>query len=76
MVSEIEPETINDVHFSLSTIQRRSNSLLEFVDSYRQVTRVPNPIIQEVEIKPLFQSVAILLQSELAPINLTIETSA
>jgi two-component system, NtrC family, nitrogen regulation sensor histidine kinase NtrY len=63
---DLHDETIKDVRFSLSTIQKRSESLVNFVDNYRKLTRVPKPNVKSVLIKPMLESVEDLMREELA----------
>ena len=40
---QISAETIEDVRGAITTILKRSNGLIHFVDSYRSLTRIPAP---------------------------------
>ena len=58
-ISERKPEktTPKDykiMHQAVQTIHRRSKGLLEFVENYRRLTRIPAPQYTEVSIKDLF----------------------
>lgn len=44
--SSLDPQTVTDVHAALETIQSRSEGLQQFVDTYRQLTRIPRPDFQ------------------------------
>lgn len=74
---EIRDETVADILFSLNTIQKRSESLLDFVENYRKLTRVPKPDIQQVQLKPWLASLEKLMQEELTreSISLKVEGS-
>jgi signal transduction histidine kinase len=63
--SEINNETIEDLAFSLETIQKRSDSLLSFVESYRKLTKVPRPIPGPVNTKELLEGSIKLLEAEI-----------
>lgn len=65
MLGNLQDETIHDILFSLTTIQKRSESLLDFVDSYRKLTRVPKPQIAPVTIKSWVKSLQDLMHDEL-----------
>ena len=74
-VSELTDESIRDIRFSLDTIHKRSEGLLHFVESYRQLTRVPKPAPQLVRIGDLYNHIANLfsVQAKLEGIELTIK---
>ena len=65
MLGEIRDDTITDILFSLNTIQKRSESLLTFVEDYRKLTRVPKPAMQQVQLKPWLASIENLMREEL-----------
>lgn len=71
----LHEETITDIRFSLHTIYKRSNSLLNFVDTYRQFKRVPKPVLAPVTLPVLLEQVAQLLSPTLRAqgIQLTVE---
>lgn len=49
-----EEEDLESMHHALSTISRRSDGLLNFVQVYRDLTRIPKPNFQKVVVKDLF----------------------
>ena len=63
-LQDIQDETIKDIRFSLNTIQKRSESLLEFVESYRTLTRVPKPNLEPVQVKSFLASIENLMREE------------
>jgi signal transduction histidine kinase len=63
---QIGDETIQDIRFSLNTIQKRSERLIEFVGNYRRLTRVPKPVIQTVNVQSFFLNFENLMREEMA----------
>jgi len=57
-------EDLADVHDAIGTVARRSDSLMQFVDSYRQLTRLAPPERKRIAIGDLFASVARLAAAE------------
>ncbi|MDL2208437.1 HAMP domain-containing histidine kinase [Parabacteroides sp. OttesenSCG-928-O15] len=49
---------------AIRTIHRRSKGLLDFVENYRKLTRIPVPVLQPFSVKPLFQDIQELLYAE------------
>lgn len=62
--SNIDEETITDIRFSLNTIQKRSERLIDFVDNYRKLTRVPKPGFQQVAVYEFLSDIEILMRQE------------
>ena len=62
--SSLDPQTVTDVHTALQTIQSRSEGLQHFVDTYRQLTRIPSPDFQICPVANLFSRVVPLMQPE------------
>ena len=48
-------DALIDLKQSLSAIEKRSTSLLHFVETYRSLTRIPRPNFQIVKVEQLFQ---------------------
>jgi two-component system, NtrC family, nitrogen regulation sensor histidine kinase NtrY len=71
--AELKDETISDILFSLKTIQKRSDGMLDFADAYRAFSRVPSPVLAAVNVKDLLDSVARLMKEELVRKNIRIE---
>lgn len=63
--NDITDETIEDLSFSLQTIQGRSEGLLHFVEDYRKLTKIPQPEIELMELTPLINRVLKLMEAEL-----------
>lgn len=63
--AELNDEAISDIVFSLTTIQRRTEGLMRFVDHYRTLSHIPKPSFSEVHILEIAEAVVSLMQSEL-----------
>jgi nitrogen fixation/metabolism regulation signal transduction histidine kinase len=64
-----------EMHEALVTIQRRSEGLLQFVDSYRRLTRIPAPSFAPVSVAALLSDTVTLLQAHIAPGNISLTHS-
>lgn len=64
-LEELKQETISDIRFSLRTIQKRTDGLLQFVDNYRKFTKVPKPSLEKTDLKQFISSVVRLMEHEL-----------
>jgi two-component system, NtrC family, nitrogen regulation sensor histidine kinase NtrY len=63
--NEIDEDDVESVNSALSTIEKRSQGLLNFVQVYRNLTRIPKPNFRYIEIKELFDSVYSLLEPKI-----------
>ncbi|MFD2166070.1 sensor histidine kinase [Thalassotalea euphylliae] len=50
-------DELSDVKDAVNTVARRSDGLMQFVTSYRRLTRLPPPRIQRIDINTLFSDV-------------------
>ncbi|MBT3934511.1 MAG: ATP-binding protein, partial [Bacteroidetes bacterium] len=62
----INPEVVDDVLTGLKTISKRSKGLISFVDTYRNLTRIPTPVIEVLPVNQLLDNVHRLMKKELA----------
>jgi two-component system, NtrC family, nitrogen regulation sensor histidine kinase NtrY len=60
-----EEESLGDVRSAVQTIERRSQGLLNFVQAYRTLMRVPRPVFQEIGAAALFADLEELLGPDL-----------
>lgn len=68
------PATSEDTNEALETIRLRSQGLLEFVNAYRELTRLPVPEIEIVPVAELCSRVEALLAAQLGENDLSLET--
>jgi nitrogen fixation/metabolism regulation signal transduction histidine kinase len=61
-LAALNEEIITDVIGSVKTIKKRSDGLYNFVNEYRKLARVPQPILEHVSIKELLEDVVKLMQ--------------
>ncbi len=62
-----------DVKRAVETVARRSDGLMQFVQSYRQLTRLPTPDKQTIPLSTLFTSVEQLIDSEWQSANIELD---
>ena len=68
--SDKEAEAIQDLKEALSTVQRRGNGIMNFVNAYREFTSIPFPNKRKVKIKALFESLELLFTVKLRTQNI------
>lgn len=49
----------------LKAIQNRSKGLLQFVEAYQKLSKVPNPVKRSIPLKPFFSDLELLMKEEL-----------
>jgi len=54
-VSKLSQKTIDNLHTALKTISDRNSALAEFIGSYRQLSRLPLPVKEEVPVAGLLE---------------------
>ncbi len=62
----IEKEELEDIYLAVQTIKRRSEGLIRFVTDFRNLTRIPEPKLQEIEVKKVLDHISLLLNHEMA----------
>jgi two-component system, NtrC family, nitrogen regulation sensor histidine kinase NtrY len=62
---EIIKSNIEDIQNALETIHKRSTGLIHFVETYRNLTRIPKPNFTIFPISRLFDSILALLKDDL-----------
>ncbi len=62
---EGEEETINEIELAIETIHKRSIGLLHFVESYRDLTRIPTPNFTIFPVNTLFDNLTGLMKEEM-----------
>ena len=66
-------ETVKEVQHAIRTINKRSNGLLHFVNTYRNLTRIPNPNFKLTTISGLFESISNFMEKELVHKNISLK---
>jgi two-component system nitrogen regulation sensor histidine kinase NtrY len=72
-ITEMKQETISDIAFSLNTIHRRTDGLLNFVEHYRQLTKVPKPVIENISLDNYFKNIIRLMNEQLTKNHIQID---
>lgn len=70
--SELDEHQIADIILALDTVIRRSKGMLNFVDDYRKLTRLPAPRFEVIGVKDILEEVAKLMSVEASEKNVTI----
>ena len=63
-----------DIQQSVEAIAARSQGLIEFVESYRSLSNLPEPEFDEVNISALFERIELLLKEKLHTANINFAT--
>ncbi len=59
-------EAVNEIYEALETISKRSSGLLHFVNTYRNLTRIPKPNFKVCYVSELFNNIKKLMEDEFA----------
>ncbi|MEL6844107.1 MAG: hypothetical protein AAFP02_12930, partial [Bacteroidota bacterium] len=69
----LNQQELDNVRKSMAVIERRSEGLLSFTETYRTLTRIPPPQFRVLRVDELFDEVATLLQAQLDAQQITLE---
>ena len=65
-----DQEAIEEAHTAIRTINKRSNGLLHFVNTYRNLTKIPKPNFKIAGVKDLLDDIKLLVQEEIKSNNI------
>jgi two-component system nitrogen regulation sensor histidine kinase NtrY len=71
----IDLNTLSEIQGALQTINKRSTGLMSFVETYRSLTKVPEPNFSVVKMNDLVQRVCMLMKKELQEKNIALSSS-
>ena len=69
---KLDEEAVEEIQQAMQTIHKRSDGLLHFVNTYRNLTRVPKPNFKMVPFSQLLRNVSLLMEKEIKEKNITI----
>lgn len=72
-INEVTNEQIEEFHLAVSTIQRRSTSLIEFVSDFRNMTRIRLPQLAEESVLDILKHVVSLLKNDIEERGITLK---
>ena len=74
-LADIDEDDRNDMVDSLKTIEERSKGLLNFVSTYKNLTRLPPPRFNHIEVEDLLTHIDVLMKKVLDKNGIQLETS-
>ena len=60
----VDQETVEEIQQALNTINKRSTGLMNFVETYRNLTKIPKPNFTQVKMEALVDNVHTLMKRE------------
>jgi signal transduction histidine kinase len=66
----VDHDTVLEIQQALQTINKRSTGLLHFVNTYRNLTRIPKPNFKVSSVKELFKNIQLLMEDEMKEHNI------
>ncbi len=73
--SDFDKDTIEDVKSAVSTIRKRSEGLIHFVENYRNLTKIPKPNFQIVSVQSLFKQAEQLMGKQFEEMSISLSFS-
>ncbi|MEX0884611.1 MAG: ATP-binding protein, partial [Cyclobacteriaceae bacterium] len=64
--ASVNPEDLEDYQMGISTIEKRSEGLINFVSDFRSLAHIPMPKFTSIKLIDLFERIEILFQNQLA----------
>ena len=66
--------SVDDLELGIETIRRRSEGLLKFAETYRNLNKITNPNLQDIYVRDVFENLLQLMQPTLEQKNIELET--
>lgn len=73
--AELNDNIISDTVSGLQTIRKRGYGLSNFVETYRSISKLPQPFLADVRVKELFSRVSFLLEPMIQKLKVTLVTT-
>jgi two-component system, NtrC family, nitrogen regulation sensor histidine kinase NtrY len=70
----VHNESLDEMEKALQTINKRSKGLLHFVDTYRNLTRIPKPNFTIFNVDEMFANIRLLMEEDFEKHNIRFET--
>jgi len=70
-MKSLDPDDIQSIDDALTTIQKRSQGLLNFVDIYRNLTRIPKPSFKYFNVQEAFDRAELLLKPKIEKLHVS-----
>ena len=70
---EFDESAIADISSAVTVIENRSHALLKFIESYRNLTRIPDPDIKIFAVRPLLERIKQLLDKKITDNSIRIK---
>ena len=71
VLNKLDAEDIESVDSAITTIRKRSQGLLNFVEVYRDLTRIPKPNFRYFRISELFERCSLLLKPKMEELGIS-----
>jgi two-component system nitrogen regulation sensor histidine kinase NtrY len=69
----LNDSTLEDLELGMETIQRRSEGLLKFAETYRNLNKITEPKLQKILVRDLFENLNQLMEPSLTQKNIQID---
>ncbi len=65
--------SVDDLELGINTIKRRSEGLLKFAETYRNLNKITKPNVKKIYVSDLFESINLLMQPTLDQKNIDLQ---
>ncbi len=72
-LAELDQNDLEDMLEGMKTIEQRSKGLLDFVGTYKNLTRLPKPTFTKVHVLPMLNHLKTLMKPELGKWNINLQ---
>jgi len=69
-LSQLDPQNLSDIQVSIEALQKRSDSLHQFIDDYQKLTKIPAPVPSDIALRSFFEEIHSLFQAEFKKKNI------
>ncbi len=69
-MNQLDDDDVESVQSALNTIEKRSQGLLNFVEIYRNLTRIPKPNFRYFKVRQIFENAEQLLMPKIEQLNI------
>jgi len=68
----LDADKMGNILLALKTIRKRGKGLIDFVESYRAISRIPEPVLKDIHANDFFREIEALLKPELDSLEIKV----